>query len=197
MKWQKRREAARAVLAGSACIHPASVHDPLTGRIAESLGFELGMFAGSIASLTVLAAPDLITLTLTEFAEQALRINRACTLPLVVDADHGYGNALNVMRTVEELALECGVTQVHVSRLFQRFAQTGAYQFLLRLKMNDAAELLDNGLLVKEVAERLGFADAFQFSRAFKRVQGVSPTRFQATRLSELFFDVVKKRVRA
>lgn len=103
MKWSKRRDAARAVLAGSACIHPASVHDPITGRIAESIGFELGMFAGSIASLTVLAAPDLITLTLTEFAEQALRINRACTLPLIVDADHGYGNALNVMRTVEEL----------------------------------------------------------------------------------------------
>ena len=113
MKWQKRREAARAVLAGSACIHPASVHDPLTGRIAESLGFELGMFAGSIASLTVLAAPDLITLTLTEFAEQALRINRACTLPLVVDADHGYGNALNVMRTVEELEV-AGVSAMSI-----------------------------------------------------------------------------------
>jgi len=105
MKWSKQREAARAVLQGSACIHPASVHDPITGRIAEEIGFELGMFAGSIASLTVLAAPDLITLTLTEFAEQALRINRACTLPLVVDADHGYGNALNVMRTVEELEI--------------------------------------------------------------------------------------------
>ena len=96
---------ARAVLAGSACIHPASVHDPITGRIAQEIGFELGMFAGSIASLTVLAAPDLITLTLTEFAEQALRINRACSLPLLVDADHGYGNALNVMRTVEELEI--------------------------------------------------------------------------------------------
>lgn len=105
MKWSKRREAARAVLAGAACIHPASVHDPITGRIAQEIGFELGMFAGSIASLTVLAAPDLITLTLTEFAEQALRINRACTLPLVVDADHGYGNALNVMRTVEEMEI--------------------------------------------------------------------------------------------
>ena len=105
MKWSKRREAARAVLAGQACIHPASVHDPITGRIAQEIGFELGMFAGSIASLAVLAAPDLITLTLTEFAEQALRINRACTLPLVVDADHGYGNALNVMRTVEELEI--------------------------------------------------------------------------------------------
>ncbi len=54
------------------------------------------MFAGSVASLTVLGAPDLIVLTLTEFAEQAYRIGRASALPLLVDADHGYGNALNV-----------------------------------------------------------------------------------------------------
>src|SRR3546814_16188118 len=61
------------------------------------------MFAGSVASLTVLGSPDLIVLTLSEFAEQAYRINRAAELPLKVDADHGYGNALNVTRTVEEL----------------------------------------------------------------------------------------------
>ena len=61
------------------------------------------MFAGSVASLTVLGDPDHIILTLTEFAEQAYRINRAGELPLLVDADHGYGNALNVKRTVEEL----------------------------------------------------------------------------------------------
>jgi carboxyvinyl-carboxyphosphonate phosphorylmutase len=61
------------------------------------------MFAGSIASFTVLGAPDLIVLTLTEFAAQAYRINRAGKLPVMVDADHGYGNALNVMRTVQEL----------------------------------------------------------------------------------------------
>ena len=42
-------------------------------------------------------------LTLTEFAQQAYRINRAFDLPLLVDADHGYGNALNAMRTVQEL----------------------------------------------------------------------------------------------
>ena len=61
------------------------------------------MFAGSIASGTVLGAPDLVVLTLTEFAQQIHRICRAGELPLMVDADHGYGNALNVMRTVEEL----------------------------------------------------------------------------------------------
>ena len=61
------------------------------------------MFAGSVGSLSVLGAPDLIVLTLTEFAQQAYRICRAGNLALLVDADHGYGNALNVRRTVEEL----------------------------------------------------------------------------------------------
>jgi carboxyvinyl-carboxyphosphonate phosphorylmutase len=79
------------------------VFDPMSARMAASLGFEVGMFAGSIASGTVLGAPDLVVLTLTEFAEQIRRIARGSDLPLMVDADHGYGNALNVMRTVEEL----------------------------------------------------------------------------------------------
>jgi carboxyvinyl-carboxyphosphonate phosphorylmutase len=102
-RWSARREAFRAVLGGDACIHPASVHDPISARIAADLGFEAGMFAGSTASLAILGAPDLITITLTELAEQAHRISRAAELPLMVDADHGYGNALSVMRTVEEL----------------------------------------------------------------------------------------------
>jgi carboxyvinyl-carboxyphosphonate phosphorylmutase len=103
MNWTERRERFRAILGGGRCVHPGSVFDPISARIAEDLGFELGMFAGSVASLTVLGAPDLIVLTLTEFAAQAYRINRAGKLPLLVDADHGYGNALNVKRTVEEL----------------------------------------------------------------------------------------------
>ena len=103
MRWTERRERFRALLASDRCVHPGSVFDPISARIAEDLGFEVGMFAGSIASLTVLGAPDLILLTLSEFAEQAHRICRAGNLPLLVDADHGYGNALNVKRTVEEL----------------------------------------------------------------------------------------------
>jgi carboxyvinyl-carboxyphosphonate phosphorylmutase len=103
MHWTARRERFRAVLSGERCVYPASVFDPISARIAEDLEFEVGMFAGSVASLAVLGAPDLIVLTLTEFAQQALRINRAGDLPLLVDADHGYGNALNVKRTVEEL----------------------------------------------------------------------------------------------
>ena len=103
MDWTHRRERFRAILEGEECVHPGSVFDPISARIAEDIGFEVGMFAGSVASMTVLGAPDLIVLTLSEFAAQAYRINRAGTLPLLVDADHGYGNALNVKRTVEEL----------------------------------------------------------------------------------------------
>ncbi len=103
MNCADRRARMRAVFEGDSCLHPASVYDPMSARAAESLGFESGMFAGSIASFTVLGAPDLILLTLSEFAAQAQRICRAAELPLIVDADHGYGNALNVRRCVEEL----------------------------------------------------------------------------------------------
>jgi oxaloacetate decarboxylase len=103
MDWGERRERFRAILAGNRCVHPASVYDAISARIAEDLGFEIGMFSGSVGSMAVLGAPDLVVLTLSEFAGQAYRICRAGNLALLVDADHGYGNALNVRRTVEEL----------------------------------------------------------------------------------------------
>ena len=87
----------------SCCIRPGSVYDPTSVRIAEDLGFELGMFGGSVASLAILGDPDITLITLTELCEQMRRMSRASRLPVVVDADHGYGNALNVRRTVQEL----------------------------------------------------------------------------------------------
>ena len=102
-RWHDRRKAFRSLLEGGACVHPASVFDPVSMRIAEDLGFEVGMLGGSMASLAVLGAPDLIVLTLSELADLVHRMARASDLPIMVDADHGYGNALSVMRTVEEL----------------------------------------------------------------------------------------------
>src|SRR5207247_9570521 len=99
----ERRRRYRRIREVTTCVHPASVFDAMSARMAESLGFEAGMFSGSIGSGVVLGAPDLSVLTLTEFADQIRRITRGSDLPLMVDADHGYGNALNVMRTVEEL----------------------------------------------------------------------------------------------
>ncbi len=125
-RWSERRQAFRNLLDSDICVHPASVHDPVSVRIAQDLGFELGMFAGSVASLTVLGAPDMIVLTLSEFAGQAYRISRAGELPILVDADHGYGNALNVMRTVEELeAAGIAGLSIEDTALPQGFASGG------------------------------------------------------------------------
>ena len=80
----------------------------------EKNGMRVSLAANGHQMRAVLeqGAPDLIVLTLSEFAAQAYRINRAGNLPLMVDADHGYGNALNVKRTVEELETAgiCGMS---------------------------------------------------------------------------------------
>src|SRR6201995_2408094 len=103
MTFRARRDQLRSILTGTRCIRPGSVYDAISIRIAEDLGFELGMFGGSVASLAVLGDPDIALITLTELAEQMRRMSRASSLPVLVDADHGYGNALNVRRTVQEL----------------------------------------------------------------------------------------------
>jgi len=124
MNYSEQRKKLRAILAGSKCLSPASVFDPLSARVAEAAGYEIGMLAGSVASNTTLAAPDLIVLTLTEFAGQIRRIMRVSKLSLIVDADHGYGNALNVMRTIEELE-HAGVSALSIedTALPLRFGQ--------------------------------------------------------------------------
>jgi carboxyvinyl-carboxyphosphonate phosphorylmutase len=135
MNHTEQRKRLRAVFAGTKCISPASVYDALSARVAESVGYEIGMLAGSVASNTTLAAPDLIVLTLTEFADQVRRIMRASDLSLIVDADHGYGNALNVMRTVEELE-HAGVSGMSIedTALPARFGQAEGADELIALE---------------------------------------------------------------
>jgi len=134
MNHTEQRKRLRAVFAGTKCVSPASVYDPLSARVAEAVGYEIGMLAGSVASNTTLAAPDLIVLTLSEFAEQVRRIMRASRLSLIVDADHGYGNALNVMRTVEELE-HSGVSGMSIedTALPTRFGQLEGTDELISL----------------------------------------------------------------
>src|ERR1700723_3590855 len=125
MPFRKRRDALRSILSGSSSIQPGSVGDATSIRIARDLGFAVGMFGGSVASLAGLGDPDLALITLTELAEQMRRMSRAADLPVLVDADHGYGNALNVCRTVEELetAGAAGLT-IEDTLLPQAFGQT-------------------------------------------------------------------------
>ncbi|HVF63112.1 MAG TPA: isocitrate lyase/PEP mutase family protein [Casimicrobiaceae bacterium] len=103
MRNRDSRARLRAILAGVECVRMGTVFDPVSARFAEALGYRAGLVGGSIISHAVLGAPDLIVLTLTELADQVRRCTRVSGVPLVIDGDHGYGNALNVIRTVQEL----------------------------------------------------------------------------------------------
>jgi AraC-like DNA-binding protein len=88
-------------------------------------------------------------------------------------------NYLRLRRT-DDAAHELGMATETLCRLFQHYSRTSPHQFVLRLRINLAVDLLlGTNLLVKEVAEQAGFDDPFHFSRVFRRVQGVSPAAFQ------------------
>jgi carboxyvinyl-carboxyphosphonate phosphorylmutase len=189
MAFQKRREALRAILKGSSCIRAGSVYDPISVRIAEDLGFELGMFGGSVASLTILGDPDITLITLTELCEQMRRMSRASSLPVLVDADHGYGNALNVRRTVQELeaAGAAGLT-IEDTLLPQAFGVAEPQLISLeegvgKMKAALGARGDPSLVIVGRTGTRGGGPKASSFEECVARA-----TAYQATGVDALFF---------
>ncbi|HEY7554900.1 MAG TPA: isocitrate lyase/PEP mutase family protein [Candidatus Binatia bacterium] len=79
------------------------VYDALSAKIAARAGFEVVFITGYSVSATLLGEPDFGLLTQTEVVSAAARICAVTDTPVIVDADTGYGNAINVIRTVEEL----------------------------------------------------------------------------------------------
>jgi carboxyvinyl-carboxyphosphonate phosphorylmutase len=191
MAFGKRRERLRSILSGSTCIRPGSVYDAISIRVAEDLGFEVGMFGGSVASLAVLGDPDITLITLTELAEQMRRMSRASSLPVLVDADHGYGNALNVRRTVQELenAGVAGLT-IEDTLLPQAFGEAKTQLISLEEgvgKMKAALDARSDPSLV--IIGRTGAAAVTSVDDAIARAEA-----YQATGVDALFFTGVKTR---
>ena len=93
----------RELLIDGNCYNPATIFNPLSARLAGDVGFKLGIIPGKIVALDYLSEPDLMLLTLSELTDTVRRIAKNTAIPLIVDADNGYGNALNVKRTVESL----------------------------------------------------------------------------------------------
>ncbi len=189
MAWRTRREALRSILSGDRCVRPASVHDALSIRIAEDIGFPVGMLGGSVASLAVLGDPDLTLITLTELAEQVRRMARAAALPVLIDADHGYGNALNVRRTVEELdaAGAAGLT-IEDTLLPQAFGEAKPQLISLEEgvgKMKAALDARRDPSLV--LIGRTGAASVTSIADAVARAQA-----YEATGIDALFFTGIK-----
>ncbi|MEY9704408.1 isocitrate lyase/PEP mutase family protein [Bradyrhizobium diazoefficiens] len=191
MAFRSRREKLRSILSGPGCIHPGSVYDAISIRIAEDLGFPLGMFGGSVASLAVLGDPDITLITLTELAEQMRRMSRASALPVLVDADHGYGNALNVRRTVQELetAGAAGLT-IEDTLLPAAFGEAKTQLISLEEgvgKMKAALSGRSDPTLV--IMGRPGAAAITSLDDTIRRAQA-----YEATGVDALFFTGIKSR---
>jgi carboxyvinyl-carboxyphosphonate phosphorylmutase len=91
------------VLQGTETIILPAVFDAISARVVETAGFDVALLSGSVSAASLQAVPDLILVTMTEVAQLAKRVVSATSLSLFVDADHGFGNALNAMRCVQEL----------------------------------------------------------------------------------------------
>ena len=189
MTLHQRREKLRSILSGSACVRPGSVYDAISIRIAEDLGFEVGMFGGSVASLAVLGDPDIALITLTELAEQVRRMSRASALPVLVDADHGYGNALNVRRTVSELEA-AGAAGLTIEDTLLRQVHGEARTQLISLeegvgKMKAALDGRGDPSLV--VIGRTGAASVTSLDDAIARARA-----YEASGVDALFFTGIR-----
>lgn len=79
------------------------IYDTLSAKIAEQVGFPMGFISGYSLAAATIGEPDFGLLTQTEVVERARAICASVSIPIIVDADTGYGNPLNVYRTVELL----------------------------------------------------------------------------------------------
>ena len=174
-----------------------------SGRAARALLRECQLLPGAVVQVT---RPDQIEQILDDLVEHGLgdhrNRNRLCDVALqyllmkVADlaVPHGqiatpaYATYRRCRDFIEEnfaatsslgeVAETCHVDASYLCRLFQRFGRQSPSQYLQRLRMNRAADLLQHsGRMVKDIAAELGFSDPYNFSRAVKRAFGVTPAK--------------------
>ncbi len=103
----------RSLLAGREIVMAPGAPDALTARMVEQAGFPAVYMTGFGATATRLGMPDLGLLSLTEMADQARSMTRAVSIPVIADADTGYGGPSNIRRTVREY-IQAGVAALHL-----------------------------------------------------------------------------------
>jgi 2,3-dimethylmalate lyase len=103
----------RAMLAEQTPVLAPGAYDALTARLIEQAGFPAVYMTGFGSSASLLGRPDVGLLTMTQMVDNARRIAQAVEVPVIADADTGYGNALNVIRTVQEYE-RAGVSAIHI-----------------------------------------------------------------------------------
>lgn len=102
MEGKSAGEKARELLERPGIIVAPGTYDALTAKLAESVGFEMVFHSGYGTAASLLGQPDVGLVCFSEMCERVKYMARAINIPLLCDADTGYGNAINVYRTVKE-----------------------------------------------------------------------------------------------
>jgi carboxyvinyl-carboxyphosphonate phosphorylmutase len=111
------RERFRAVIYGPTCVLAANIFDPLSARIAEMLGYQVCVLSGSVGKVANLGVPDIVLSNMSDVVDHCRRITRMAEVSLMVDAEDGFGNAVNVRRTVQEMEA-AGVSAIEIEDNF-------------------------------------------------------------------------------
>ena len=190
----------RELLAGEALVVAPGAYDCLTARIVEQAGFPVVYMTGA-GTAASLGYPDYGLVTMSEMAANAARIAAAVAAPVIADADTGFGNELNVVRTVREYAA-AGVAALHIEdQVFpkrcghlDRKQVIGADEFISKVRA--AAEHLPDPDLVliarTDARAVLGFEEAVE--RANRALQAGADVAFvEAPQTLEELADVPRR----
>ncbi|WP_159078757.1 isocitrate lyase/PEP mutase family protein [Orrella marina] len=186
------RRTLRQILSADECLVAASVFDAASARLARHIGAEVGVLGGSAAAQVVLGVPDIVLLTASDLVEQSRRICRTGCVHLIVDADHGYGNALNVMRTISDLqAAGVAATCLEDSRLPKEHG-SGPQQALVSMeegcqKMRAALHARGDGPML--ILGRTNAIDSTGIDDAIARLQA-----YESVGVDALFVPYLKQR---
>lgn len=153
----------------------AGCYDGLSGRLVEQAGFEVAYMTGYGVAASVLGKPDYGFITMNEIVTQAKNIVSTINIPLIADSDTGYGNPLNVMRTVEEYE-KAGVAAIHLEdQLFPK--RCGHMEGKICIPMEEhckkiemAVNTRDEMLIIARTDARapLGFEEAMKRAKAYR-----------------------------
>jgi methylisocitrate lyase len=171
----------RAAVKDSTILIPGAF-DALVGKMIERAGFQAMYLSGAAFSAGALALPDIGLFTLSELVEQTTRLTRATTIPLIVDADTGFGEAVNVERTVTELvAAGAAAIQLEDQRLPKRCGH---------LSGKSLVEPAEMGAKIRAAAAARGTSDVVILARTDARgVSGMSEALDRAKRFLDAGAD--------
>jgi carboxyvinyl-carboxyphosphonate phosphorylmutase len=182
------RERFRTVLSKPDCTLAANIFDPLSARIAHMLDYEVCFLSGSVHKVANLAMPDTVLVNMSDLVDVCRRITRIADVSLMHDGEDGFGNAVNVVRSVKELEA-AGVAAIEIEDAIPptKFNQKSLGLFSQAEQMGklEAAVAARTDPMTVIVARTTALAE-FPLEEALERIKAYSQTGVEAIRLAGL-----------